>query len=71
MLKIAGIKLYSLEEVSKQLGITLRAVRNYVYSGKIRFQKIGGKVYISEESLKEFLQGSFFEKKRKERRKKK
>lgn len=49
------IKVYSMKEVSKILGVTQRTLYNYIKSGKLRVQKIGGKWIITEENLKKFI----------------
>ena len=45
-------------EVAKQLGITPMTVRNYIKQGKLKGQRIGRPFLVSEEALKEFLNGS-------------
>lgn len=51
------IKVYSLKEVSKILGVTERTLYNYVKAGKIKVQKIGGKWIMTEENLKKLIKG--------------
>jgi excisionase family DNA binding protein len=51
------IKVYSLKEVSKILGVTERTLYNYVKAGKIKVRKIGGKWIMTEENLKKLIKG--------------
>jgi len=51
------IKVYSLKEASKILGVTERTLYNYIKADRIKVQKIGGKWIITEENLKKFIKG--------------
>ena len=51
------IKLYSLKDLAKLLNVTERTLHNYIKSGKMKGQKIGGKWQISETNLQRFLNG--------------
>ena len=51
------LKLYSLEELSKILGVTHRTAWNYVKAGKLKGVKIGGAWKVTEEKLKKFING--------------
>jgi predicted site-specific integrase-resolvase len=42
-------------ELSVKLGIGLTTVRAYLKTGRIKGQKVAGKWYVSEDSLKEFF----------------
>ena len=58
MPKIIGdIKLYSLLELSQLLEVTDVTLRRYIKSGKLKAQKIAGTYQITEENLKELLNG--------------
>lgn len=53
-----GLKLYSLTEIEPILGVSHRTLLTYVKEGKLKgAKKIGGKWKISEEKLKEFING--------------
>lgn len=54
-IEIAGIKLYTTEELSKQLKISSITLRNYMRSGKLKGQKVGGRWYVAEQRLREFF----------------
>lgn len=58
MKEILGIRLYSIQEVGELLGIQPQSVSKYIQQGRVKCQTIGGRKYISEENLKEFLQSS-------------
>jgi len=51
------IKLYSLKELATLLSVTERTLHNYIKSGKMKGQKIGGKWQISETNIQKFLNG--------------
>jgi hypothetical protein len=53
--RIGSITLYSAMELSKKLVIGLTTVRAYLKTGRIKGQKVAGKWYVSEDSLKEFF----------------
>jgi len=51
------LRLYSLEEVSKLIGVTHRTAWNYVKAGKLKAAKIGGAWKVTEENLRKFSNG--------------
>ena len=53
--KILDITLYTQDEVSDMLGVTVKTVQKYVKDGKLSYTLIGGKTYISEDNLKAYL----------------
>jgi excisionase family DNA binding protein len=55
---IAGVKVYNLQEVAKELGVSYATVKNLRAAGKLRGQRIGRSVMISEEELQHFVRGS-------------
>jgi predicted transcriptional regulator len=61
MKEIAGIRLYDVKEVSGLLGVSVASVRTYMKREKnsLRSQMIGHKLYITEGSIKEFLNGQY------------
>lgn len=50
-IKIAGLKVYSIAEISKILNITPLTLRRYMREGRIRGTKVAGKWYVTEEKL--------------------
>lgn len=54
-MKISGIELYSLQELSKKLGIHLVTLQRYCRKGKLKAQKIGRGWQVSGENLKSFI----------------
>lgn len=58
MRSVLGINLYDVLEVAEMLGISKTSVHNYVNSGRLDAQKIGGKFYFTEETIKAFVSGS-------------
>jgi len=54
--KLGDMKLYSLEELSKTLEITTVTLRAYIKAGKLRGRKVGGRWFVSEDSLKTFFE---------------
>lgn len=53
--KIGDITLYTLEELSQKLDVTLVTLRAYLREGKLRGRKIGGRWHVTEESLRAYL----------------
>lgn len=54
---VLDVKLYSTREVADLLGVTPVTITKYVKEGRMEANFIGGKRYISEENLKQFLLG--------------
>jgi excisionase family DNA binding protein len=57
MLELAGVKLYTVEEVAKMLQIAEATVRKYIKAGKLEANRIGRPYMVSEESLRNLLTG--------------
>lgn len=55
MKEVLGIKLYTLQEVGELMGVQQQTVSKYVQEGKIHARFIGGRKYVSEEGIKDFL----------------
>jgi excisionase family DNA binding protein len=53
--EIQGIKFYTVTEAAKGLQVTTQTVRAWIKQGKLRGQRIGRPILITEENLKEFL----------------
>ena len=52
---ILGVQLYNQTEVAALLGVTTNTVREYVKQEKLKTTLIGGRVYISEDEIKRFI----------------
>jgi len=52
---IEGIKFYTTKEIAILLNITPQTVRAYIKRGKIKAQRIGRPMLITEDSLLDFL----------------
>lgn len=55
---IEGIKFYTIPETAKALKVTPQTIRAYIKQGKIKSQRIGRPILITENNLKEFLKQS-------------
>lgn len=53
---IEGIKFYSIEDLSKKLGISKNTVRKYIKINRIKAKKLGNNICISEQNFLEFLE---------------
>jgi excisionase family DNA binding protein len=53
---IEGIKFYTIPETAEALRVTSQTIRTWIKQGKIKSQRIGRPIYITERNLKEFLQ---------------
>ena len=52
---IQNIKFYTVTEAAKELHVTAQTVRTYIKEGKIKGQRIGRPILITEEALNEYL----------------
>ena len=52
---IEGIKFYTIPEIAEALKITPQTIRVYIKKGRIKSQRIGRPILITENNLKEFL----------------
>jgi excisionase family DNA binding protein len=57
MREIEGIKLFTVTETADSLGITPQTVRSYIKQGKLKGQRVGRPILITEGSIKMFLSG--------------
>lgn len=55
---IEGIKFYRIPEVAEALQVTPQTVRNWIKEGKLKSQRIGRPILITEKNLREFLKPS-------------
>jgi excisionase family DNA binding protein len=55
---IEGIKFYTIPETAKALMVTPQTIRAWIKQGKLKGQRIGRPILITENNLKEFLQES-------------
>lgn len=55
---IEGIKFFTIPEIADALHVTPQTIRAYIKAGRIKSQRIGRPIYITENNLKEFLQPS-------------
>ena len=55
---IEGIKFYTIQETAKALQVTPQTVRAWIKQGKIKSQRIGRPILITENNLKEFLKAT-------------
>ena len=52
---IEGIKFYTIPETATALRVTPQTIRAYIKQGKIKSQRIGRPILITENNLKDFL----------------
>ena len=55
---IEGIKFYTIQETAEALRVTPQTVRAYIKQGRLKGQRIGRPILITENNLKEFLQAT-------------
>ena len=53
--EVAGIKLFTVEEVADKYPITIRTVREYIRTDKLQASKAGASYLISEDALRAFF----------------
>ena len=54
--EIEGILFYTIPETAKVLRVTPQTIRAYIKQGRIKSQRIGRPILITENNLKAFLQ---------------
>jgi excisionase family DNA binding protein len=54
--EIEGITFYTIPETASALKVTPQTVRSWIKKGRIKSQRIGRPILITENNLKEFLQ---------------
>ncbi len=52
---IQDVKFYTVQETAEALQVTPQTVRSYIKQGKIKSQRIGRPILITERNLKEFI----------------
>lgn len=57
MREIQGVKLYDMNEVAEMLNISKRTITTMMQKGQLLNTRIGRKIFISEESIKDYLNG--------------
>ena len=55
---IEGIRFYTIPDTAKALQVTPQTIRAWIKQGKIKSQRIGRPILITENNLKEFLKVS-------------
>lgn len=55
MIKLETTTAYDVKEAAELLHVSEHTVRKYVHNGRLRGQKVGRSIYVTEETLKEFL----------------
>lgn len=57
MVEFDNMKYYSAQEVAEMFHVSLRTIRRYLKAGKLEYKKFGKNTLISEETLKNFMEG--------------
>lgn len=57
MIEFDNMKYYSAQEVAEMFQVSLRTIRRYLKAGKLEYKKFGRNTLISEETLKNFMEG--------------
>jgi len=55
---IEGIKFYTIPETAEAFKVTPQTVRSWIKSGRLKAQRIGRPILITEGNIKEFLKGN-------------
>jgi excisionase family DNA binding protein len=55
---IEGIKFYTIPETAEALRVTPQTIRAWIKQGKIKSQRIGRPILITEDNIREFLKPS-------------
>jgi excisionase family DNA binding protein len=54
---IEGIKFYTIRDAAQALRVTPQTIRAWIKKGRLKGQRIGRPILITEGNLREFLQG--------------
>jgi predicted site-specific integrase-resolvase len=54
---MANIKFYTLEDLMVMFKVTKRTLYNYIKDGKLKANKVANKWIVTEEQLKDFIDG--------------
>ena len=57
MIEVLGVRLHNQREAADLLGVTIRTIRAMCRRGQLARTRVGADTYISEESLKNYLNG--------------
>lgn len=57
MIKLETTTAYTVKEASELLHLNEQTLRRYIKTGKIRAQKVGVPYYVTEDTIREFLNG--------------
>ena len=57
MLQVGTEKAYNVQEVAQLLKVTPATVRSYIKQGKIKAQRVGRAIHVTEGNLQDFLKG--------------
>lgn len=60
MREILGIKVYTVKEVAELLSLSTTTIHTYIKRGILPARKIAGVYHVTEENLKEYIQGERF-----------
>lgn len=52
---IAGVILYTIPEVAKEMNVTPQTVRSYIKKGRLNARKVGRALLVTEKDIKKFL----------------
>jgi predicted site-specific integrase-resolvase len=53
--QVGNLILFDLEELSKELDISVFSLREYIKKGKLRAQKLGKKYFVTQDSINEYF----------------
>jgi excisionase family DNA binding protein len=54
--KIGDLEIYTLQEISEELKVTVKTLRGYIKNGTLKAGKIGKSYRVTSDALKEFLE---------------
>lgn len=57
MIKIEEVTVYDVEECAELLKVNPQTIRRYIKSGKLKGQKVGGRLYVTADTIKALLKG--------------
>lgn len=64
MIEIKGVKLYDTQELCNLFGVTPQVIGKYRKKGLLNATRVGRKMYTSEDSIRNYLNGNIYDNKK-------
>lgn len=65
MIEIGKVRLFTIDEVGKKFGTSGHTIRKYIKQGRLAGQRVGRRLFVSEQALQNFFESTYFKPKTK------